>query len=294
MENNQLQFRDSFKNRHFERNDSWGKIILIYLLLLLMCVVTVYPMLNVLSVALRPADNLFQLNLQIVPDNYTLENFRRAIFEIDLLRWIRNSLIISVMTATIAVCFSASAGYAFSRYRFRGRKAGMMMFLVTQMFPGPMLLLPMYILLVKLGLVNQFLGLLVPYTATAVPFSVWMLKGYFDTIPKSLEESAYIDGASPFMTFYRIILPLAKPALAITFLFGFMSAWSEYIVAKVILTKPEVLTLPVGLVSMQGQFNTQWGVYSAAALITSIPVVVLFISLSRYLVGGLTLGGVKG
>ncbi|MGL4567264.1 MAG: sugar ABC transporter permease, partial [Fusobacteriaceae bacterium] len=223
----------------------------------------------------------------------TLENFRKAIFERDLLLWLRNSLIVSTATAIFGVTLSSTAAYAFSRFKFWGRKSGMMTFLITQMFPAPMLLLPMSVLLTRYGLMNKFLGLLIPYTATAVPFCVWMLKGYFDTIPKSLEESAYIDGCKVWQSFYIIILPLSTPALAISALFSFMSAWSEYVIARVVITDPKSLTLPVGLVTLQGSFAAEWGVYSAAALITSLPVVILFISLSRYLVGGLTAGGVK-
>lgn len=283
-----------FKNLHFEKRDSIPKIIAIYLILIIMCIITVYPMLNVLSISLRPNDVLFTTSLKIIPENATLDNYKTALFDSDLSIWLKNSLIISLLTAMIGVTVSCSAGYSFSRFRFYGRKTGMMLFLVTQMFPAPMLLLPTYILLVKLQLLNRFLGLLIPYTATAIPFAVWLLKGYFDTIPKSLEESAYIDGASPFKTFYRIILPLAKPAIAIAFLNCFMTAWSEFVIARIIISQSQKLTLPVGLVSQfTGQFNTMWGVYSASALITCIPVMVLFMTLSRYLVGGLTLGSVK-
>ncbi|TDT72277.1 carbohydrate ABC transporter membrane protein 2 (CUT1 family) [Hypnocyclicus thermotrophus] len=281
------------KKKYFERTDSWPKIILIYTVLILIAFLTTYPLLNVLSVSLRPGDQLFSMTLKLIPDNWTLENYRIALFEKDLLIWLKNSLIISLVTAAFGVVLSISAAYSFSRFRFWGRKSGMMIFLVTQMFPAPMLLLPMYILLVKLGLINQFLGLLIPYIATAVPFSVWNLKGYFDTVPKSLEESAYIDGCNVVQALIKIVLPLSTPAIAISFLFSFMTAWSEYIVARIILTNKKLLTLPVGLVNMQGQFATSWGIYSAAAIITSIPVIILFVSLSRYLVGGLTVGGVK-
>lgn len=281
-------------SERFEKNDSALKIILIYAVLIVMCGVAIYPMLNVLSISLRPGASLFTTSLDIIPKDATLENYRVAIFEKDLLIWIKNSLIISISTGILGVVLSATAGYAFSRFRFYGRKTGMMMFLVTQMFPAPMLLLPMYILLTKLGLINHFWGLLIPYMSTAVPFSVWLLKGYFDTIPISLEESAYIDGCGVLQTFWKIVVPLAAPALAISGLFAFMSAWSEYIVARIILTNKDIITLPVGLVQLQGQFSTEWGVYSAAAILTTIPVMILFISLSKYLVGGLTLGGVKG
>jgi len=161
------------------------------------------------------------------------------------------------------------------------------------MFPAPMLLLPTYVLLSKMGLKDQLVGLLIPYAAIAVPFCVWLLKGYFDTIPKSLEESAYIDGCSTINTFIKIILPLSKPALAIAALFSFMSAWAEYVVARIIVSQADKITLPVGLVYLQGEFLTLWGVYSAAALLTSIPVILLFIAVSRFLVGGLVLGSVK-
>jgi arabinogalactan oligomer/maltooligosaccharide transport system permease protein len=250
-------------------------------------------MLNVLSVSLRPGNQLFSTSLAIIPEGATLDNFKKALFNTDLPVWMKNSLIISTLTAVFGVVLSSTAAYAFSRFTFWGKKTGMMTFLITQMFPAPMLLLPMYILLVKLRLVNHFTGLLIPYTATAVPFCVWMLKGYFDTIPKSLEESAYIDGCRVWQSMYKIVIPLSTPALAIAALFSFMSAWSEFVIARIILTSAEKLTLPVGLVQLQGSFSAEWGVYSAAALITSLPVVILFVSLSRYLVGGLTGGGVK-
>jgi len=277
----------------FERGDSPMKIIGIYVILLVFCAITLYPLLNVLSVALRPGNQLFSTSLAIIPEGATLDNFRRAIGETDLLLWLKNSLIISTCTAIFGVVLSATAAYSFSRFTFWGRKSGMMVFLITQMFPAPMLLLPMYILLVRLQLVNSFFGLLIPYTATAVPFCVWMLKGYFDTIPKSLEESAYIDGCNVWQSMYKIVLPLSTPALAISALFSFMSAWSEFVIARVILTSADKLTLPVGLIQLQGSFSAEWGVYSASALITSLPVIILFISLSKFLVGGLTVGGVK-
>lgn len=283
----------SLKNKYFEKSDSIPKIIAIYVTLTIIALLSIYPLLNVLSVSLRPDNSLFTSSLNIIPENWTLENYTAALTEIDLLLWLKNSLIISTLTCFLTLVVAAPAAYAYSRYRFWGRKTGMLVFLSTQMFPASMLLLPTYILLVKLKLTNDMAGLLIPYIATALPFTVWNLKGYFDTIPKSLEESAYIDGCSAFKAFYKIVIPLSTPALAVSALFAFMTAWSEYIIAKVIMTKPEVLTLPVGLVRLQGEFTTQWGVYSAAAIITALPVVILFISLSRFLVGGLTVGGVK-
>ena len=156
-----------------------------------------------------------------------------------------------------------------------------------------MLLLPLYIMIAKLGLINTYLGLCVFYTSTALPFCVWQMKGFYDTIPASLEEAARIDGCSRWAAFRRVILPLAMPGLVITALFSFMSAWSEYLVAAQILQDRDMFTLPLGLKSFQSLMSTQWGLYAAASILVSVPVVVVFVVLSRYLVSGLTLGSVK-
>ena len=282
-----------WKNKHFEQFDSPIIIVIIYVILILFCILTIYPLLNVVSISLRPANNLYSTTLGIIPKDWTFNNFKEAIVGTNLLTWLRNSLIVTSAVSVIGVLFSMSAGYAFSRFRFYGRRPGMIILLTTQIFPAPMLLLPTYVLLSKMGLRDNLIGLSIPYTALAVPFCVWLLKGYFDTIPRSIEESAYIDGCSPLKAFTKIILPLSKPALAIAALFSFMTAWTEYVIARVIVSAADKITLPVGLVNLQGQIGTEWGVYSAAALITAIPALVLFAALSRYLVGGLVLGSVK-
>lgn len=278
----------------FERNDSLGRIVIIYAILIFACAISVYPVLNILSISLRPSNNLFSTSLKIIPTGATLANYKAAFVQYDLLNWLSNSLIVAVLTTVVSVILSVSAGYAFSRFQFRVRKTGMTMLLVTQMFPATMMLLPLYIMLSRLHVINHIGALAVVYVSTAIPFNIWILKGYFDTIPKSLEESAYVDGATIVQSFYKIILPLAKPSISLAALFSFMTAWSEYIVSRVIITKSELLTLPVGLTNMQGQFSTAWGIYSAAALVTALPVMILFIALSKYLVGGLTVGSVKG
>ncbi len=184
-------------------------------------------------------------------------------------------------------------GYALSRYRFVGRQATMLAILTTQMFPATMLLLPLYILIAKLHLVNTFLGLMIFYVSTALPFCVWQMKGFYDTIPMSLEEAARIDGCSQAVAFWRVILPLAVPGLVITALFSFMTAWSEYIVAAQVLQDREMYTLPLGIKSFQASMSTEWGLYAAASILVSVPVVVVFLVLSKYLVSGMTLGAVK-
>ena len=157
-----------------------------------------------------------------------------------------------------------------------------------------MLLLPMYIMLVQLHLINTYIGIVIMYSATALPFCIWQMKGYYDTIPASLEEAGRIDGASQTQIFFRIILPLAAPALVITALFSFMASWTEYVAAAQILQDTDLWTLPLGLKSFESNMGSEWGLYGAASVIVTIPVVILFLSLSRWLVSGLTLGSVKG
>ena len=265
-----------------------------YAVLTLFAFIAVYPITRIITVSLRPGDQLLSTSLAFIPDGATLDNYRVLLFETPFLQWLWNSVFVAVVVTATGVALASTAGYALSRFRFAGRGAALSGILVTQMFPATMLLLPLYIMLIKLGLLNSYLGIVVIYAATALPFCVWQMKGYYDTIPASLEEAARIDGATPWQAFYKVILPLAAPALVITALFSFMSAWNEYVVAAVVLQDTELFTLPVGLKTFQASMATEWGLYAAGSLIVSLPVVVLFLILSRYLISGLTLGAVKG
>lgn len=265
-----------------------------YAILLLFCGIAIYPILQVVTISLRPADRLLSTSLEIIPAGATMNNYIRLFTDQPFLIWLRNSLLISAVVTITGVVLAAMTGYAFSRFNFIGKKAGLLSLLTTQMFPATMLLLPLYIMLIKLGLINTYFGIIIIYTATALPFTIWTMKGYYDTIPTSLEEAARIDGCNQFQAFYKIILPLAAPALVITALFSFMTAWAEYLVAAQILQDSNLWTLPLGLKSFESNMSTEWGLYGASSIIVTIPVVVLFLALSKYLVSGLTLGSVKG
>jgi arabinogalactan oligomer / maltooligosaccharide transport system permease protein len=268
---------------------------------------TIYPVLWVLALAFSgqqsvgivdlPKDPSFLERLRGVlpwPAHFSVKNFVDVMTEQPFGRWLLNSVLVSVMTTALGVFLACTAAYAFSRFRFPGRDSGMLAFLVSQMFPGTLMLIPLFIIIVKwLGLGNTFWGLVIVYATTAIPFCVWMLKGYFDTIPIDIEESARIDGASPQTIFFRIILPLAKPAIAITALFSFMTAWNEFILASVFLEAEAKYTAPVGLRFFVGGFSSQWGFFAAGSVIVSMPVVILFLYLQKYLVSGLTAGSVK-
>jgi arabinogalactan oligomer/maltooligosaccharide transport system permease protein len=277
------------------REDSPFKRILIHLALIIACVFSIYPVLRVVSVSLRPGDRLLSTSLAIVPENATLEAYRSVLVEQEFPVWLWNSLAITAATAIIGVILAATSAYAFSRWQFPGRGPGLIFLLSTYMIPAPMMMVPIFILSTKLGLTQTYRGLVIGYSVTSVPFSIWMLKGYYDTIPRELEEAALIDGASRLSAFWRIMLPLSTPALAIVFLFSWMGAWSDYLLARVMIASERALwTWPLGLQSFQSQFQTQWGMFSAASIIVMIPVVALFLYSSKWLISGLTLGAVKG
>ena len=262
--------------------------------LLVFVAISVWPVLDVISISLRPGDQLRTTEWALIPEGASLDSYRYLLYETDDFRtWMFNSLLVSAAVTATGVVVASVGGYAFSRFRFAGRQAMMISILTTQMFPATMLLLPLYLMIAKLGLVNTFLGLGVFYVSTALPFCVWQMKGFYDTIPAALEEAARIDGCTRWESFTKVILPLAVPGLVITALFSFMSAWSEYLVAAQVLQDSDLFTLPLGLKSFQASMSTQWGLYAAASLLVSVPVVIIFLLLSKHLVGGLTVGGVK-
>jgi arabinogalactan oligomer/maltooligosaccharide transport system permease protein len=276
------------------KNTTGIRVATSYLVLILFSIIALFPVLQIFTISLRPADRLLSTSLEIIPKNASFANYVALFTERPFFLWFANSTFVAVVVTLTGVALASTTGYAFSRFRFMGKKFGLLSLLVTQMFPATMLLLPMYIMLVKLHLINTYLGIVIMYSATALPFCIWQMKGYYDTIPTSLEEAGRIDGCNQFQTFYKIILPLASPALVITALFSFMASWTEYVVAAQILQDTEMWTLPLGLKSFESNMGSEWGLYGAASMIVTIPVVVLFLALSKWLVSGLTLGSVKG
>jgi len=262
--------------------------------LILGAAVSVYPLARIFSVSLRPGDRIISTDLSLIPAGANLSAYGRVLGETSFLLWLWNSMVITCATSVLGVALAALGGYAFSRFRFPGHKAGLTFLLGNQMIPCSMLLLPLFLMIMKLGLVNTYLGMIIAYSVTSLPFSIWILKGYYDTIPRSLEEAAMVDGTTRFGAFVRVILPLSTPALAIAFLFNFTQAWNEYLVARVVLTDARMYTWTLGLFELQGQYLTQWGMFAAASIMVTIPVLGVFLYSSKWLVSGLTLGGVKG
>lgn len=265
-----------------------------HLLLTCACIISALPLLRVISVSLRPGDRLFSTEFELMPPDPTISNYVEVFTKTGFFTWLANSLIITTLTAAIGVCLAATAAYALSRFKFPLRGAILIFLMATQMIPVIVLLLPLYFILKKLDLIDTYAGVIAAYSVTTLPFCVWLLKGYFDTVPRSLEEAAQVDGLTPVGSFWRVVLPLSTPSLAIAMLYSLTQAWNEYIVARVVLQSAERYTWPLGLFELQGDFSARWGLFAAASVAVSIPVMAVFLYSSKWLLSGLTLGGVKG
>ncbi len=262
----------------------------LHLTLLIASVVAVFPPLWLLVTSFKPKTDAFDTSL--VKD-FTLGNYSHVMRDTDFLSWLQNSLIVVGLTTLIGVFISATTGYAVSRFRFPGMRPLMWMLLLTQMFPVAVLIVPLYNLLADLGLLNQPIGLVVTYLTVAVPFCAWMMKGYFDGIPVEIDEAGRVDGLNPFGTFWRLVLPLARPGLAVTAFYTFITGWAEVAYASAFMTGEENLTLAGGLQTFVNQYTSDWGALTAAAVIIAIPASIVFGLVARHLVSGLTAGATK-
>lgn len=224
----------------------------------------------------------------------TLDNYVRLFQQYPFARFFLNSTIVATGTTIIAVSFSAFAGYSLSRFRFPGRSVIGMLILVTQMLPGVAILIALYIQFRDFGLLNTYAGLIISYNAFSIPFCTWMLRGFFDSIPKDLEEAAEIDGCDAYGAFFRVALPLTLPGLIATAIFSFIQGWHEFIFAVTMIDDSKMFTLTVGIASMKSINIIDWGLLNAGVVVTTIPLVFLFAFVQKYLIRGLTAGAVKG
>ena len=261
----------------------------------------VFPAIYVISSAVNPLGTL--TSSQIIPDGANLDNFRDLFDEVPYRRWYINTMVIAGGAALVQVLLSALAAYAFSRMRFKGRRAGLLAVLLINMFPQVLAMVPIFFMMTSIkgvfpaiGLGSQT-GLFLIYLGGAMGVNTWLMKGFFDTVPTDLDESAKVDGATHNQVFFRIILPLVAPVLAVVFLLSFIFLINEYVLATAVLGQgdSENFTLAVGLDRyLSDQFNLRWGPYTAGALLLAVPVILLFQFLQRWIVSGLTAGGVKG
>ncbi|WP_261132488.1 sugar ABC transporter permease [Bacillus sp. Marseille-Q3570] len=271
------------------------RLTMSYIAIFIAIAIVIYPVLWIVGSSFNPGNSLS--GSTIIPKNASLKHYQE-LFDLsssNYLYWYWNTLKICIITMVLSVTMIALMGYSFSRYRFIGRKNGLMTFLILQMIPNFAALIAIYVLAVQTKLIDTHLALILLYTGGLLPMNTWLAKGYFDTIPKELDESARIDGAGHFRIFWQIILPLAKPILAVIALFSFITPFADFILAKVILRSEEKYTLAVGLYNLVAKkFGGEFTEFAAGAVLIAIPISLLFLSLQRYLISGLTAGGTKG
>jgi multiple sugar transport system permease protein len=257
-------------------------------------VFALFPLYWLVKVSMTPNDLLYSEGIRMWPSRTTFEHFAFVLAHSDFPIFFRNSLIVSLTTAAASTAVAALAGYALSRFAFRGKLWVSGLLLVTQMFPLVMLVAPIFKMLSPLGLTNSLTGLIIVYTAFNVPFASFLMQSFFDGIPRDLEEAAMIDGASRFTAFRQIIVPLTLPGMAATLGFVFTAAWSEMIFALMLISGNEKATFPVGLLTFVSKFSVDFGQMMAAGVLALIPACLFFLVIQRYLVHGLTAGAVKG
>ncbi len=271
------------------------KAFILNIFFICVCLIALVPILYAFSVSINGQNSLLGSNFSFIPRDFTLANYRAVFLDKPVLLWLKNSLILAVATLIIALGVSIPAAYAFSRYRFRGKKAILYILLLLNAFPTVLSMFAIYRLLRPLGLVNSRLGLIIVYTGTMAIFGLWNMKGYFDTIPLGIEEAAKIDGASDFDLTMKIMLPLAKPSVIVTAVMILIYVWNEYIYATTFMTGAGNYTLAAGLYSLQAtETSGNWPVFAAASLVVSMPVLVVFLLVQKHMVSGLTVGGMKG
>lgn len=264
-----------------------------HFILLVFVAWSVLPVFWTLVTSFKPESKIFSTEIKII-DDPTIQNYVSLLTRGDFVQWAINSLFVAMVTTVFAVFLSATCAYSISRFRFRGRSPAIYLFLVAQMFPGVILLIPLYGIFTGLHLIDTPWALVLSYATFAIPFCILMLKGFFDTIPYELEEAGRVDGLGVFGTFWRIVVPLSVPGLAVTAFFSFITAWNEFLFARSFLTSKEALTLPVGMATFIDPFNQPWGLLTAGSVLITIPVMVFFFLAQRFLISGLSTGGVKG
>lgn len=273
------------------------KKIITVILVILVCMFALFPFVWMISTSFKPANEVYSKTPSFIPIEPTVEGYTEMLTTqsstFDFPQWLTNSVIVALLTTVFSMIIATLGGYGLSRFRFRGRGFLSYFILTTQVLPGSLLIIPLYVIMGNLQLLDTRIGLVAAYCTFSVPFCTWMMKGFFDTIPISLEEAARVDGAGRFRIFSTVVLPLTVPGLVATGIFSFINGWNEYLFASTFMKSYENWTLPVGIASFQGQYTTNWGTLMAGAVLITIPVVILFLLLQKHLVSGMTAGAVK-
>ena len=276
------------------KHERFVRLALTYFVVFIVSVIIIYPLVWTVGASLNPGNSL--MSSSIIPENVSFEHYEDLFNgKTNYLIWYWNSLKISVATMVLTLIFVSFTAYSFSRFRFTGRKNGLMLFLLLQMIPQFSALIAIFVLSQMLGLVNSHLALILIYVGGMIPMNTYLMKGYLDAIPKDLDESARMDGAGHFRIFIEIIMPLAKPIIAVIALFSFTGPVGDFILSTTILRTPDMYTLPIGLYNLVAQkMGASYTTYAAGAVLIAVPVALLYLWLQKFFVSGLTAGGSKG
>tara|TARA_A100001011_G_scaffold393498_1_gene483452 strand:+ start:2300 stop:3130 length:831 start_codon:yes stop_codon:yes gene_type:complete len=269
------------------------KFLFLTLSLFVIILVFFFPFFWIITSSFKSPQEIIATSTTIIPRSFTLEHYNKILFNSDFFIYLKNSLIVSFSSMVISIILSVSAAYGLHKLKFYGNKFVEYSLLVTYAFPGVILLIPIYLLFAKINLLNSYFALIIVNVLFATPFAVWMLKAFFKLIPTEIEEAAYIDGASRFVVIYMIVIPLAAPGIASIAIFCFIISWTEYLFASILISTDNLKTLPVGLASIVGQYQIDWGFLLSGAVLASLPVIFLFLFIGKYFVSGLTEGAIK-
>ncbi|WP_277407397.1 sugar ABC transporter permease [Lacrimispora xylanisolvens] len=271
-----------------------ARLSILNVFFVLLCFITLIPILYAFLLSVSSDSSAFGNGL-LFPQSPTLKNYKAILVEEPFLIWLKNSVVLSLGTMILAMGTSVTASYAFSRFRFRGRNEMLKLLLILNAFPQILSMFAIFRLFKNMNLLNNYIGLILIYAGSMCIFSIWNMKGYFDTIPIEIEESARIDGGSSGQIIWKIILPLARPSIIVTAVMVLIFVWNEYLFATTFIMKEENYNLAGGLYQLQANdYSRSWSLFSAAAILVSVPILILFFSIQKYMVSGLTTGGVKG
>lgn len=264
------------------------------LILLFFFLLVVVPIYWIVVTSFKTSREILDLNnITFFPKGFTWENYTGLFEQFHYGVLLKNSMIVSVASALVVTVFSMLGGYSLARYKFRGKQSVVLFFLITQMIPGILVIIPLYIIFSKIGLINTHIGLFIYYVTVNLPFCVITMRSFFERIPVTLEEAARVDGCSKMQSLFKIVFPIMFPGIVSVFVFGFIGAWNELIAGSIFISTPEMWTIPVGLKTLIGKYNVEWGLLMAGGVMALLPTAVMFAAMQKFIVEGMTAGAVK-
>ena len=264
------------------------------LVLVFFFLLVVLPIYWIVITSFKTSGEILDLNnITFFPKDFTLENYTGLFEQFHYGVLLKNSLLVSVASALVVTVFSMLGGYSLARYKFRGKQTVVLFFLITQMIPGILVIIPLYIIFSKLGMINTHIGLFIYYVTVNLPFCVITMRSFFERIPITFEEAAKVDGCTKMQSLFKIVFPIMFPGIVSVFVFGFIGAWNELIAGSIFISTPEMWTIPVGLKTLIGKYNVEWGLLMAGGVMALIPTALMFAVMQKFIVEGMTAGAVK-